>query len=144
MEDEARLLQAFSSLPAVARGWAFPAATHDGVRLTLQMQQRNLPANAQRKYLASFLLNEAVLEAGEVDASPPAEQQGSTTTSPERLARHPSAFLPCRRGTAAAPQHSQYRLKEAASCHKSGAAGRSSRHTTSGRPLSMRQAGLWL
>ena len=87
MEEEARLLQAFSSLPAVARGWAFPAATHDGVRLTLQMQQRNLPANAQRKYLASFLLNEAVLEAGEVDASPPAEQQGVLMYAPSPSGR---------------------------------------------------------
>ena len=76
MEEEAALLEAFASLPAVGRGWAFPAATHDGVRLTVQLQQRNLPANSQRKYLTSFLLNEAVLEAGQPDASPPAEQQG--------------------------------------------------------------------
>ena len=87
MEQEARLLEAFSSLPLVTRGWAFPAATHDGVRLTLQMQQRNLPANAQRKYLTSFLLNEAVLEAGEVDASLPAEQQGVLMYAPSPSGR---------------------------------------------------------
>lgn len=87
MEEEARLLEAFASLPTAARGWAFPAATHDGVRLTLQMQQRNLPANAQRKYLTSFLLNEAVLEAGEVDASLPVEQMGVALYSPSPSGR---------------------------------------------------------
>ncbi|KAL4858184.1 Acylamino-acid-releasing enzyme 1 [Chlorella vulgaris] len=87
MEEEARLLEAFASLPTAARGWAFPAATHDGVRLTLQMQQRNLLANAQRKYLTSFLLNEAVLEAGEVDASLPVEQTGVALYSPSPSGR---------------------------------------------------------
>jgi acylaminoacyl-peptidase len=87
MEAEAALLEAFSSLPSLGRGWAFPAATHDGVRVTLQLQQRNLPANAQRKYLTSFLLNEAVLEAGEVDASLPAEQQGVLLHSPSPSGR---------------------------------------------------------
>ena len=39
MEEEARLLEAFSSLPALGRGWAFPAAGHDGVRVTLQARR---------------------------------------------------------------------------------------------------------
>lgn len=87
MEAEAALLEAFSSLPALGRGWAFPAATHDGVRITLQLQQRNLAANAQRKYLTSFLLNEAVLEAGEPDCSLPAEQPGVLLYSPSPSGR---------------------------------------------------------
>lgn len=87
MEAEARLLEAFHSLPTVARGWAAPAATHDGVRLTLQLQQRNLAANSQRRYLTSFLLNEAVLEAGEVDASLPAEQAGALLYAPSPSGR---------------------------------------------------------
>lgn len=87
MEAEAALLQAFASLPSVARGWAFPAAAGDGVRLTLQMQQRNLAGNAQRKYLTSFSLNEAVLEAGELDASLPAEQSGVLLYAPSPSGR---------------------------------------------------------
>lgn len=87
MEEEAWLLEAFAALPSVARGWAFPAATHDGVRLTLQLQQRNLAANAQRRYLTSFLLNEAVLEAGALDASLPTEQQGVLLYAPSPSGR---------------------------------------------------------
>ncbi|EFN55568.1 hypothetical protein CHLNCDRAFT_134052 [Chlorella variabilis] len=88
MEEEARLLEAFASLPAVSRAWAFPAATHDGVRVTVQLQQRNLAANAQRKYLTSFLVNEAVLEAGALDPSPPAEQAGVLLYAPSPSGRH--------------------------------------------------------
>lgn len=87
MEAEARLLEAFSSLPTASRAWAFPAATHDGVRVSLQLSQRNLPANAQRKYLTSFLLNEAVLEAGEPDVSLPAEQTGVLLYAPSPSGR---------------------------------------------------------
>ena len=87
MEAEARLLEALHQLPSVARGWAAPAATHDGVRLTLQLQQRARAANAQRRYLTSFLLNEAVLEAGEVDASLPAEQAGVLLYAPSPSGR---------------------------------------------------------
>lgn len=87
MEDEARLLEAFSSLPNATRAWALPAATHDGVRVSLQLSQRNLPANGQRKYLTSFLLNEAVLEAGEPDVSLPAEQTGVMLYSPSPSGR---------------------------------------------------------
>lgn len=87
MEAEARLLEAFSDLPSAARAWAFPAATHDGVRVSLQLSQRNLPANAQRKSLTSFLLNEAVLEAGEVDASLPVEQTGVLLYAPSPSGR---------------------------------------------------------
>lgn len=53
----------------------------------LQMQQRNLPANAQRKYLTSFLLNEAVLEAGELDCSLPVEQAGVLLYAPSPSGR---------------------------------------------------------
>ena len=87
MEAEARLLEAFSSLPNATRAWAFPAATHDGVRISLQLSQRNLPANAQRKYLTSFLLNEAVLEAGEPDVSLPSEQTGVLLYAPSPSGR---------------------------------------------------------
>mgnify|MGYP001810349291 CR=1 FL=1 len=87
MEEEADLLEAFSSLPSCQRGWAVPAAG-DGVRLTLQLSQRNLPANSQRKYLTTLLLNEAVLEAGaELDASPPAEQVGVLLYAPSPSGR---------------------------------------------------------
>ncbi len=87
MEQEARLLEAFASLPTAGRAWAFPAATHDGVRVSLQLSQRNLPANAQRKYLTSFLLNEAVLEAGEPDVSLPVEQSGVLLYAPSPSGR---------------------------------------------------------
>jgi acylaminoacyl-peptidase len=87
MEEEARLLEAFSSLPSASRAWAFPAATHDGVRVSLQLSQRNLPANAQRKYLTSFLLNEAVLEAGDPDVSLPVEQTGVLMYAPSPSGR---------------------------------------------------------
>ena len=96
MEHEAALLEAFSSLPSLARAWAFPAATHDGVRLTLQLTQRNLPANSQRKWLTSLLVNEAVLEAGAVDASPPAEQRDAQAYCPSPSGRH---LLVARTGT---------------------------------------------
>lgn len=47
MQREAALLEGFAQIPSVSRVWCFPAG--DGVRVALQMSQRNLPANAQRK-----------------------------------------------------------------------------------------------
>jgi hypothetical protein len=48
VESEARLLEAFAAVPSVSKCWAFPQ--DDGsVRMALQMTQRNLPANSNRK-----------------------------------------------------------------------------------------------
>ncbi|KAL4436940.1 hypothetical protein ABPG75_004079 [Micractinium tetrahymenae] len=87
MEKEAALLEAFASLPALGKGWAAPAAGGHGARVTLQLSQRNLPANSQRKYLTTFQLNEAVLEAGEVEPSPPVEQSGVLLYAPSPSGR---------------------------------------------------------
>lgn len=87
MEREAALLEAFAALPALGKGWAAPASGGHGVRLTLQLSQRNLPANSQRKYLTTLHLNEAVLEAGEVEPSPPAEQSGVLLYAPSPSGR---------------------------------------------------------
>lgn len=80
MEAEAALLAAFAAVPSVGRGWCFPSP--DGVRVSLQMAQRNLPANAQRKYLLAFPLNEAVLERGALDASLPLELRDVLALAP--------------------------------------------------------------
>lgn len=87
MEQESALLEAFASLPALGKGWAAPAAGGHGARVTLQLSQRNLPANSQRKHLTTFHLNEAVLEAGEVEPSPPVEQSGVLLYAPSPSGR---------------------------------------------------------
>lgn len=87
MQSEAALLESFASLPALGKGWAAPAASSHGVRVTLQLSQRNLPANSQRKYLTTFHVNEAVLEAGEVEPSPPLEQSGVLLYAPSPSGR---------------------------------------------------------
>lgn len=55
MAAEAALLEAFCQVPTLGRGWCFPAAGNSGgeggVRVALQTAQRNLPANAQRKFV---------------------------------------------------------------------------------------------
>lgn len=81
MEAEAALLQAFCSVPALGRGWCTPAGGA-GVQVTLQLSQRNLPANTQRKFLVSFALSEASLEAGHVDAGLPVEQKDVVLMAP--------------------------------------------------------------
>jgi acylaminoacyl-peptidase len=80
IEDSAALLQSFASVPSLAKAWAFPST--DGVRIALQHSQRNLPANAQRKFLTNFSLNEAVLEHGEADTSLPLDLRDALVVSP--------------------------------------------------------------
>jgi hypothetical protein len=82
MQEEAALLEAFAQVPSIGKGWCFPAVG-DGVRVALQISQRNLPANAMRKYLTHFSLNEAVLEhGGELEASMPTELKDVAMLSP--------------------------------------------------------------
>jgi len=80
IEDSAALLQSFASIPSLAKAWAFPST--DGVRIALQQSQRNLRANAQRKFLTFFSLNEAVLEHGEADTSLPLDLCNALMVSP--------------------------------------------------------------
>lgn len=80
VEDAAGLLQSFASVPSLAKAWAFTST--DGVRVSLQLSQRNLPANSQRKFLTNFLLNEAVLEIGEADTSLPIDLRDAAVIAP--------------------------------------------------------------
>ena len=80
VEDAAALLQSFASVPSLAKAWAFTST--DGVRVSLQLSQRNIPANNQRKFLTNFLLNEAVLEIGEADTSLPIDLRDATVIAP--------------------------------------------------------------
>ena len=81
------LLESFASIPSLSKGWAFPTvdgSTHS-TRVTIQLSQRNLPANAQRKYLTSFLLSEATLELSEngaVDTCLPVDLRDASLFSP--------------------------------------------------------------
>jgi hypothetical protein len=82
MQQEAALLEAFAQVPGVGKGWCFPAAG-GGARVTLQVSQRNLPANSMRKYLTHFSLSEAMLEhGGELEASMPVELKDVAMNSP--------------------------------------------------------------
>lgn len=83
MEEEACLLDAFTKVPTLSRGWAHAAAGPDGgVRVMLQFAQRNLPENSQRKFMTQFNLNERVLEHGTVESSMPMEIGNATLVSP--------------------------------------------------------------
>jgi acylaminoacyl-peptidase len=81
---DAALLEAFLSVPTLARGWAFPspAPGGDGARAALQLSQRDVPSNRARKYLLSFTLSEAALEAGAADPGPPLELRDAAAYAP--------------------------------------------------------------
>lgn len=85
-EAAAALLEAFAQVPTISRGWAFPES--DGVSISLQMTQRNLPANSQRKYLTHFQLNEAVLELGEVATHLPVDLKDALMVAPSPSGKH--------------------------------------------------------
>jgi len=76
------LLEAFAQVPSIGRGWAFSTTPTDGVRVAIQMSQRNLPANSQRKYLSQFQLNEAVLEHGEAEVHLPIDLRDALVVAP--------------------------------------------------------------
>jgi acylaminoacyl-peptidase len=83
-DADAALLEAFLSVPALARCWAFPspAPRGDGARAALQISQRDVPGNRARKYLLSFPLSEAALEAGVADPGPPLELRDAAAYAP--------------------------------------------------------------
>jgi acylaminoacyl-peptidase len=91
-EAAAALLQAFAQVPALSKAWAFPAA--DGVRVSLQLSQRDLPGNAQRKLLTSFALNEAALELGEADTALPLELRDASMVAPAPSGRRTLVVRP--------------------------------------------------
>ncbi|KAL4526114.1 hypothetical protein Ndes2526B_g01069 [Nannochloris sp. 'desiccata'] len=96
IEDSAALLQSFASIPSLAKAWAFPST--DGVRISIQHSQRNLPANAQRKFLTHFSLNEAVLEHGEADTSLPLDLRDALMVSPSPSGKHMLIVRPASAG----------------------------------------------
>ena len=79
-EEDVQLLRAFADVPSVSKGWIFPC--REGVRAALQCAGKNLSGNTQRKWLNQFQLNEASLEAGEVETGLPIELTGTTMVSP--------------------------------------------------------------
>ncbi|GAB4823019.1 hypothetical protein N2152v2_010065 [Parachlorella kessleri] len=82
MHEEAALLEAFAQIPSIGRGWCFPQPG-GAARVALQVAQRNLAANAQRKYLLQFPLSEATLEqGGEVEAGMPTELKDVAMLAP--------------------------------------------------------------
>eukprot|EP00887_Chlorella_sp_A99_P008103 scaffold12.g8103.t1 len=88
MGAEAALLEAFAEVPAVSGGWCWPGADPYSVRIALQLAQRNLAGNAQRKYLAQFALSEAVLEQGcELDTGLPIELRDVVALAPSPSGR---------------------------------------------------------
>lgn len=94
-EETASLLEAFLSVPELKS--ASTTAAGDGVRVALTWSQRSLPANAHRRFVSSLALNEAVLEHGILDVTPPQEvSSGIVLSSPSPcgcytlIARSPS------------------------------------------------------
>eukprot|EP00208_Stichococcus_sp_RCC1054_P004576 CAMPEP_0206148488 /NCGR_PEP_ID=MMETSP1473-20131121/36760_1 /ASSEMBLY_ACC=CAM_ASM_001109 /TAXON_ID=1461547 /ORGANISM="Stichococcus sp, Strain RCC1054" /LENGTH=792 /DNA_ID=CAMNT_0053545837 /DNA_START=314 /DNA_END=2692 /DNA_ORIENTATION=- len=58
MQSEAALLEAFGSLPTISGAWLRASGNQQDIPLTLTVQsvQRNVSANAQRKFLTTFSL----------------------------------------------------------------------------------------
>ena len=79
-EEDVELLKAFLDVPTASKAWAFPC--REGVHVALQMSQKNLPGNSQRKWMTQFQLTEAVLEAGEAEIGLPVELSGATMVAP--------------------------------------------------------------
>lgn len=60
MEKEATLLEAFTKIPSIGRVWT-AATNDDGLRVTMEVSQRDVPQNSTRKNLVHFMLNEQSL-----------------------------------------------------------------------------------
>jgi acylaminoacyl-peptidase len=86
VHQEAALLEAFTTIPSISKAWTCPApppppqqqqqqqqhsssTMPSSIRLTLQISQRDLPNNSQRKSVLSVPVNESVLETGFTHAS---------------------------------------------------------------------------
>jgi hypothetical protein len=60
MEKEASLLEAFTKIPSIGRVWT-AATNDDGLRVTMEVSQRDVPQNSTRKNVVHFMLNEQSL-----------------------------------------------------------------------------------
>lgn len=90
VDSEATLYDHFSQIPSVGKATCLPSQDGSTLQVALQFSQKNLPANAQRKFLTNFTLSEASFEHGVVDTSLPVEikdvvLQSSTNTGDKTL-----------------------------------------------------------
>ncbi|KAL3142158.1 hypothetical protein ABBQ38_002516 [Trebouxia sp. C0009 RCD-2024] len=67
MDSEAQLLTSLQEIPNISKCWLRPAQA-DGLSLTVQFSQRNLPSNSQRKYLQTAYIPKGF--AGDYELTP--------------------------------------------------------------------------
>lgn len=80
MEQQASLLSDFASIPSISAVWAFEG--YRGVRVSMELTQRDLPGNMQRRFMSQFQLDDQTLEGGQVDISLPQEMKDTTFIAP--------------------------------------------------------------
>lgn len=82
MLEEESLLDSFTKIPSISKASMFD--TEHGTRVSMEVSQRDVPANATRKSLVHFLLDEKTLEDGEAETflSPLMENIVYMTPSP--------------------------------------------------------------
>jgi len=80
MEQQASLLSDFASIPSISAVWAFDG--YRGVRVSMELTQKDLPGNMQRRFMSQFQLDDQTLKGGQVDISLPLEIKDAIFISP--------------------------------------------------------------
>ena len=80
LEDDASLLEHFSKIPSIGKVWMVPSGSD--VKVSMELSQKDVPQNSNRKYLVNFILNKKAVHDKEADTFVALEMPDVIYTSP--------------------------------------------------------------